>query len=226
MKKVKKTSKLSRDAILDEAKKLFSKKGYRATTLEDLSKKFGTSKPAIYYYFKSKNEILSELHTLAFSQLAGCSTEVLLSSDTVKEKVRKILKNHATVTANNAEITKIFFQERPEIPKELRNSIRNKRKDYTQAMIALYKEGIREGSFKEMDPGIAVNLVLGACNWICEWYSEKGKFDADYIVDCLMEILCFGYDAGRAKQTSNEETEMKRYDEHEGFLLLRKKMKL
>ncbi len=192
----KKTSQLSRDAILNEAMDLFSKKGYRATTLGDITKKFGTSKPSIYYYFKNKIEILSELHSMAYGQLAGGSKDILLLNDTAKEKFRKILKNHATVIINNAQITKVFFQEGHEIPRKLSDSIRKKRKDYTEKLIAIYKEGISEGSFKKMDPGIAVNLVLGACNWICEWYSEKGEFDADYIVDCLMEILCYGYDTG------------------------------
>lgn len=209
MTKDKNSAKMSREAILDEAKKLFSEKGYRGTTLGDLTKKFGVSKPAIYYYFKSKNEILSELHTKAYSQLAG-GKEKLLSSDTAEVKLLKILKHHATVIANNAEITKIFFQENNEIPRKLRDSIRKRRRDYTDWVTGLYREGIREGSFKEMDPGIAVNLLIGACNWICEWYSEKGKFDADYIVDCMMDILYSGYVTGRAKQTSNEGTEMKK----------------
>jgi AcrR family transcriptional regulator len=210
MRKVKRNPKLSKNAILDEAKKSFSQKGYRATTLEDLTKKFGTSKPSIYYYFKSKNEILSELHSIAFSQLSAGSKKILSSSDTIREKVRKILKNHATVTANNVEITKIFFQEQAEIPKRLRDNIRNKRKEYTDEIIELYREGMREGSFKEMDPRIASYLIIGSCNWISKWYSKKEEFDADYVVDCLMEILCFGYDTGKTKQTSNKEIEMKR----------------
>ena len=60
-----KTKKLSKDAILTEAKQLFSTKGYRGTSLGDLTRSFGVSRPSIYYYYESKMEILSELHSKA-----------------------------------------------------------------------------------------------------------------------------------------------------------------
>ena len=47
--------------ILDAAECLFSDKGYRGTTISDIAKKMGVAQGLLYYYFKSKEEILESL---------------------------------------------------------------------------------------------------------------------------------------------------------------------
>ncbi|HAK72354.1 MAG TPA: TetR/AcrR family transcriptional regulator, partial [Sporomusaceae bacterium] len=47
--------------ILDTAEQLFSDKGYRGTTISDIAKTMGTAQGMLYYYFKSKEEILEAL---------------------------------------------------------------------------------------------------------------------------------------------------------------------
>jgi AcrR family transcriptional regulator len=49
------------DEILDAAEPLFSAKGYRKTTISDIAKKMGAAQGMLYYYFKSKEEILEAL---------------------------------------------------------------------------------------------------------------------------------------------------------------------
>lgn len=50
-----------RNQILDAAHNLFEKKGYRATTIDDIAKYAGLTKGAVYYHFKSKESILKYL---------------------------------------------------------------------------------------------------------------------------------------------------------------------
>ena len=47
--------------ILDTAEYLFADKGYRGTTISDIAKKIGVAQGMLYYYFKSKEEILESL---------------------------------------------------------------------------------------------------------------------------------------------------------------------
>jgi len=50
-----------RSQILDAAYKLFEKKGYRSTTIDDIAESASVTKGAIYYHFKSKESILKSL---------------------------------------------------------------------------------------------------------------------------------------------------------------------
>ncbi len=47
--------------ILDAAEHLFAGVGYRKTTIGDIAKKLGVAQGMLYYYFKSKEEILEEI---------------------------------------------------------------------------------------------------------------------------------------------------------------------
>jgi AcrR family transcriptional regulator len=49
------------DEILDAAEPLFFTKGYKKTTITDITSKMGVAKGMIYYYFRSKEEILEAI---------------------------------------------------------------------------------------------------------------------------------------------------------------------
>lgn len=190
----KKTNKLSKESILAEAKQLFSSKGYRATTLTDLTSSFGVSRPSLYYYFKSKVELLSELHAQGFDANFYKFEEIFLSDIPTKEKFRKILEVHAHNLANNTELSKILFMDINEMPEKLIREIRLRRKQYTSRIIEIYKAGVDEGIFKDVDPKMAVYLLLGSCNWLAMWYSSKKSVKPEEIADSLVDMLSSGYE--------------------------------
>jgi AcrR family transcriptional regulator len=50
-----------RQQLLESARKLFVKKGFRATTTEEIARNAGLTKGALYFHFKSKEDILFDL---------------------------------------------------------------------------------------------------------------------------------------------------------------------
>ena len=51
----------TREEILDAARQVLLRKGFGATTLEAVAREVGVTKPALYYYFPSKDALLFEL---------------------------------------------------------------------------------------------------------------------------------------------------------------------
>lgn len=49
------------DRICDAALQLFVKKGYRATTIDEIARRVRLTKGAVYYYFHSKADLLDEI---------------------------------------------------------------------------------------------------------------------------------------------------------------------
>src|ERR1700744_1707131 len=52
----------TRERILDIALELFTEQGYDKTSIRDIAERLGFTKAALYYHFKSKADILLELH--------------------------------------------------------------------------------------------------------------------------------------------------------------------
>ena len=51
----------AKDRIIKAAFKIFTKKGYHESTMDDIAKEIGVSKGALYQYFKNKRELLNEI---------------------------------------------------------------------------------------------------------------------------------------------------------------------
>lgn len=60
-KRRKREKEIRKSTILKAARKLFFEKGFRSVTVESIAKKAELSKGAVYLYFKSKDEIYSQI---------------------------------------------------------------------------------------------------------------------------------------------------------------------
>jgi AcrR family transcriptional regulator len=72
----------TRDRILDTALQLFTEKGFDATTLQEIADRLGFTKAAIYYHYRSKEDILMALH-MRMHQLGVEALEQLREERTV-----------------------------------------------------------------------------------------------------------------------------------------------
>jgi AcrR family transcriptional regulator len=86
-------AKTRRDQLLRAARVLFVKQGYRATTTDSIAHLAGLTKGALYFHFKSKEEIFGELLRQATDQFAATfDSEAVkdLSPGDVLKLLRKI----------------------------------------------------------------------------------------------------------------------------------------
>lgn len=80
------------DRILDTALKLFTEKGFDATTLQEIADRLGFTKAAIYYHFRSKEDILMALH-LRMHQLGVASLERMAEGPVTLEVWESVLSS-------------------------------------------------------------------------------------------------------------------------------------
>jgi AcrR family transcriptional regulator len=159
-----------------------------------LTSSFGVSRPSLYYYFKSKMELLSELHAQGYIKAFKRFEDVLSSPLPTREKFRKILEMHIHNQTTDTDLHRIFHLDIREMPDKLVKEIKRRRKEYETRVIAIYQQGIEEGIFKKMDPKMAVYLLLGACNALTMWYSPKKKVTPEEIAQDLIALLSEGYE--------------------------------
>jgi len=186
---------LSQESILNAAIRNFRDKGYRASSLEDVAVSLGVTRPSLYYYFKSKEEILIAAHRKAVEKLF--ITEDIMADDelSVQEKFEKILTNHIQVVASNARLIGIAFEEEKELPKNDPRIVdyHVTRRQYNETLVELYRQGVQEGIFRDVDPYLAVFAILGACNWTYRWFREGEKYDSAQVARSIVKIMAEGY---------------------------------
>ena len=65
-----------REAVLRTAVQLFLEQGYHGTTLNDVAERLNITKPALYNYFRSKDEILYECWAIGQERVDDCIDEI------------------------------------------------------------------------------------------------------------------------------------------------------
>lgn len=180
---------VSREEILRVAADLFHAQGYRATSLEQVADHFGVQRPAIYYYFRSKVAILIEVHNRALRELTEQLDEICSLDVGPDEKLERVLRGQVRSYTANVSALAVFLENEAELPpNEIKHARREKRR-YNDALEQIYREGVEEGFFADLDPRIVNNGLNGLTGWISRWYDPEGEYDADQIADILISLV-------------------------------------
>jgi AcrR family transcriptional regulator len=186
---------LRKQAIIDTAAELFHKKGYSSTSLDDVSKALGITKPALYHYVENKNELLTIIYTQAFENIFKDTYEISNMDLPPDKKLRRIVRHHITnIIMKDLFMFSVFFSEESQLPKKDFTKIREEKRRYTELIEKIIEEGMTKGLFKKTDPKLRVHAILGMCNWIYKWYKVgKTKFSPEQIGDHFIQLLEEGY---------------------------------
>lgn len=182
---------LKRRALLHEAGKAFSRGGFAHTSLDDVAKTLGVSKPALYYYFKNKGEILYECHKEALDLGDQARDEAENEGGTARERLSHLIVRYVELLTSEIGICAVLT-EHYALADEDRTRIQKRRKTFDTYLRGLIIEGMSDGSLGECDPRLTVILIMGAVNSINSWYSPDGEMSGRQIAEELMRYVTHG----------------------------------
>jgi Transcriptional regulator len=77
-----------REEILQGARQLFERFGFKKTTMEDIAKQIGKSKSSLYYYYKTKEEIFEAVVLEDMDKQRDVAIEAIKKEETAAGKFR------------------------------------------------------------------------------------------------------------------------------------------
>ncbi|EGO65125.1 TetR/AcrR family transcriptional regulator [Acetonema longum] len=163
------------DEILDTAEPLFLANGYRKTTILDITKKMGVAKGMVYYYFKSKEEILEGLVNRRFSVLLADITQMAYSNDfTPPRKIELILNAiiHSAQEKDGLLLDILSDEQNIHIKNKM---VRQAALVLNPSLLKIIEEGTQKEWFHPSQPDIAVNFILSTLRCITDAMSDKAS---------------------------------------------------
>lgn len=176
--------------LLHAAAKLFRKKGFHGTSMQDIAEAVGILKGSIYYHFNSKNEIFREVLIRGITPVIFTAEMFLKEEISPREKLRKLLHNHLMYILEHNDSLVIFFQEREKIPQGELESYLQKRSRYEETLKIVLDEGVKSGDFPAVDVQLTMFAIFGMCNWVVEWYNPQGSKSAEEIAAHMVQLIC------------------------------------
>jgi AcrR family transcriptional regulator len=173
------------------AAKLFYEKGYIETSIDDIADSVKMTKGGIYYYFKSKNEILYFVldHYVDFF-LENLEQELKKISDPFS-KIQFIISRHIDFYYKNLSEGKVLLHEVHCLLPEYFRVVAKKEKKYLSIVARLLSEQFGKNIPKDQLKVITFCL-FGMCNWIYAWYDPKGPVTPERLAKIICGIFSVG----------------------------------
>jgi TetR/AcrR family transcriptional regulator, cholesterol catabolism regulator len=182
--------------IIEAAVRLFADTGYGATNLDDIANAVKMDRATLYYYFKSKTQLLGSAMVDALSDPAREMNEIVASDDDALSKLRAAVRCLLTAMAEKHPFSALYFQD--DIWRSPRNAawIAPLRKDDARIMKAFQKiidEGQRDGTIRDDVPAdLIYRIVFGSFGWTYRWFKPGGAHSVDEVVHAFDTILSAG----------------------------------
>jgi len=183
---------LDREKIIQAAAELFQKKGYTATSVQDIADKVGFTKAALYYHVQSKEDILWQIIDSVMLTAERRMQELKGQPMSTIERLRRVISNHILNVHDDAAYIAIFFTEKAHLPPDRVTAINARRRSYEEDIAAIIRQGVAEGVFKDTDVLPTVYGILGMCNWTYQWYRPEGPLTPMEIADLFTKIILSG----------------------------------
>jgi AcrR family transcriptional regulator len=163
-----------RDKIVAAAATLFTKKGFKSTTVRDIASKAGMNSGSLYAHFSSKEEILYEIMLAETLRVAATVREIVESDVSPEEKLRRALATHIEANASSRGTLRLHLLEWRELTGVRRARLIENRNIYEGLWDQILREGLDSGAFTVSDLKYARLLALSAANWAPMWLNPKG----------------------------------------------------
>lgn len=182
-----------RAQILEVAARLFAEKGYEATSIEDIAVGVDILKGSLYYYFRSKQELLLEVARQAHSIPFDALTDAMDSVGTAPEKVWHYVEMSVRTVAEHPARTAAFYSEMRHLEPRHAREIIDARDRYESLLIDVLAAGQEDGSIaRDAPPGLLARGIFGIINSASRWYRPGGSWPADLVSVAYADLVVSG----------------------------------
>jgi AcrR family transcriptional regulator len=191
--------------IYEHATRLFSEHGFAGTSLQDIADAVGLTRPALYYYVKSKDELLAKLVTEVTQGSAASIASIVKRADLdPAAQLHAIVKMSVQRQAEYAARFRLLILSEAELPAELAATYDRGRREVLKLIARVIDRGIEEGIFRPVDARVAALGVLGMNNWIAWWYQPGGRDSIDKISTQLADMAVAGLRSTHGRSAAEE----------------------
>ncbi|WP_193072122.1 TetR/AcrR family transcriptional regulator [Pseudomonas sp. FME51] len=190
--------KAKRDELIRVAADLFKEKGYQTTTLNDIASHAGMDRASVYYYVGNKEEFFRDAVKGGVEQNAEKVDQVLARKDiSTQEKLEQLVQLLMKSYSDSYPYMYLYIQEEMHKIADAKTpwaqEMLEKTKGFERAVLALIKEGMAEGSFRDdIAATLAANTIFGMLNWTYRWYTPNSKYSAEEVADAFSKIFFTG----------------------------------
>jgi TetR/AcrR family transcriptional regulator, cholesterol catabolism regulator len=162
-----------REEIIAAAVKLWSERGYDATSVADLCAITGIGKGSIYHHISSKEEILYEIHNRFVDPMLAFARQTLADDQPAGEALRALSAELLAIIARYCAHCEIFVREMKSLGPDHLKQVRRKRRELEAIVSELIQRGIDSGEFSNEPVQDATMAFMGMHVHTYTWFRTR-----------------------------------------------------
>lgn len=193
---------LMENEVLEHATRLFAERGFTGASLQDIATSMGLKRPALYYYFKSKEELLDRLIDDAVTEPADELRGIAERTDLdPAERLHAMTHHIVCLTLHHVDRFLLLVKSESELSPATRARFDASRREATDIVAGVIDEGVAAGVFRRVDPRVAAFTVYGITNWAAWWYNAEKYGSIESVADQLADTALAGLRRHDARTT-------------------------
>lgn len=183
-----------KDRIIKHSIALFEKKGFSETSIQDIVDTLGVTKGTFYYYFTSKEQLLTQIHLQYIDHILEHQRRIIEQPDkSWREKLSDVICMLIQQIGVRGGSARIFFRELLHITGGDLSAMKGKRDQFRFNFQLIIEQGMESGEFRNDLPADMMTFgVLGACNWCYTWFKPDGPVSDTEIASIYTEMFLNG----------------------------------
>ena len=192
-----KSGKKTKERLTEEAIKLFVRRGYHGTTIDNIVREVGLTKGAFYTHFTSKGELLLEIiERYKVKSLKEIKRLAIANPGNALEKLNQIISFNARFAVQNENLCVFltFLSTELTTDVDFEPVLKAVYGEYRTVISNLMREGISQGLLKEeLDPDLAaITFIALHDGSLHQWIVNRNSIDSSEYVRTFRKVFFSG----------------------------------
>jgi AcrR family transcriptional regulator len=184
------------ESVLQAAVEVFNERGYDGASMEDLSRRLGIAKSAIYHHVSGKEELLRMALDRALDGWAEAAERARELDAPAIERLEMLVRGTVAVLETRLPYVTLLVRVRGNT--DVERAALERRRSFDRLVASLVEQAERDGDVRaDLDPKVTARLLSGMINSVVEWY-RPGSRQAGRV--SLADAVCaMAFDGLRVK---------------------------
>ena len=156
--------------ILLAAATAFAERGFHATTTRDIAAQAGLSSAALYFYFRSKEEVLYQIATSALDLTIEIAAAEAQGPGSPAERLTNLVRVLTIWHTYNSQVAHVVLYQTSALTTAHLADIAAKQREVSHIVRQIITDGVKSGDFDVPDTGAVTLAVLSLCLDVARWY--------------------------------------------------------
>ena len=174
------------------AAQIILRKGYDATSINDIANALGMTKAGLYHYINGKKELLFDIMNFGLDEL---DEEVATPARSIADpsaRLRFIIASHAQLVTRGQGAITILVDEITALTPAQNRMITRRKREYFDRLRDVLNELKSKGKLHDVDTTAATFSLLGMINWLSRWFRQDGALTQEQVAEQIAKIALNG----------------------------------